>query len=208
MQSEQLPPLSPFLRQRFQSIIWSCLDADLTKSAIFHAERYYAMDRTNHDARHLYATAFLREGQTYSAMYLVNGPLDEQCTGCLEIKAKCCTALGRHRQAREVLESTLRDSNYVSTGPSTVLRPPPQYPRSFVTSWLASSSSRISHPFPEEAALRCRSGTTALKGNMPEKASRSFQDALTLNPYVWEAFEGLCALGAWRRVAPPLHRLM
>ena len=128
MQSEQSPPLSPFLRQRFQSIIWSCLDADLTKSAIFHAERYYAMDRSNHDARHLYATAFLREGQIYSAMYLVNGPLDEQCTGCLEIKAKCCTALGRHRQAREVLESTLRDSNYVSAGPSTVLRPLPPAP--------------------------------------------------------------------------------
>jgi len=35
----------------------------------------------------------------------------------------------------------------------------------------------------------------ALKGNLPEKASRSFQGALTLNPYLWEAFEGLCALG-------------
>lgn len=43
--------------------------------------------------------------------------------------------------------------------------------------------------------MRCRSGTTALKGNLPEKASSSFQDALALNPYLWEAFEGLCALG-------------
>lgn len=60
---------------------------------------------------------------------------------------------------------------------------------------LASSRSRISRPFPEEASLRCRSGTTALKGNLPEKASSSFQDALALNPYLWEAFEGLCALG-------------
>ena len=60
---------------------------------------------------------------------------------------------------------------------------------------LASSRTRISRPFPEEASLRCRSGTTALKGNLPEKASSSFQDALALNPYLWEAFEGLCALG-------------
>lgn len=65
----------------------------------------------------------------------------------------------------------------------------------YFTSVLASSRSRISRPFPEEASLRCRSGTTALKGNLPEKASSSFQDALALNPYLWEAFEGLCTLG-------------
>jgi anaphase-promoting complex subunit 3 len=75
------------------------------------------MDRTNHDSRHLYATALLREGQTYSALYFVNGAQDDQCTGCLDIKAKCCLALGRHRQAREALEGTLRDTNYVSAGP-------------------------------------------------------------------------------------------
>ncbi|KIM49461.1 hypothetical protein M413DRAFT_438643 [Hebeloma cylindrosporum] len=168
------PPPS-FLAQRFQSLIWSCLDSDLTKTAVFHAERYFAMDRTNHDSRHLYATTLLREGQTYSALYFVNGAQDDQCTGCLDIKSKCCVALGRHRQAREALEGTLRDTSYVAA---------------------ASSSSRISRTFPEEAALRCRSGTTALKGNMPEKATRSFLDALALNPYLWEAFEGLCALGA------------
>ncbi|KAF8810137.1 TPR-like protein [Phlegmacium glaucopus] len=175
MQSDQTPSYYPYLCQRFQSLVWSCLDSDLTKSAVFHAERYFSLDRTNHESRHLYATALLREGQTYSALYLVNGAKDEQCTGCLEIRAKCCTVLGRHRQAREALEATLRDTSYVSS---------------------ASSRSRISRPFPEEASLRCRSGTTALKGNLPEKASSSFQDALVLNPYLWEAFEGLCALGS------------
>jgi anaphase-promoting complex subunit 3 len=35
----------------------------------------------------------------------------------------------------------------------------------------------------------------ALKGNLPEKASLSFRQALALNPLLWEAFEGLCALG-------------
>ncbi|KDR81837.1 hypothetical protein GALMADRAFT_240086 [Galerina marginata CBS 339.88] len=174
MQSESTTAFYPYLCQRFQSLVWSCLDSDLTKTAVFHAERYFAMDRTNHESRHLYATALLREGQTYSALHLVNGAQDEQCTGCMEIKAKCCVALGRYRQARDTLENTLRDTNYVSS---------------------ASSSSRIARPFPEEAALRCRSGTTALKGNLREKAARSFQDALALNPYLWEAFEGLCALG-------------
>lgn len=117
MQSEPTSSFYPSLCQRFQSLVWSCLDSDLTKSAVFHAERYFSLDRNNHESRHLYATALFREGQTYSALYLVNGAKDEQCAGCLEIRAKCCTVLGRHRQAREALEATLRDTTYVSSGP-------------------------------------------------------------------------------------------
>ena len=116
MQSDLTSSFYPSLCQRFQSLVWSCLDSDLTKSAVFHAERYFSLDHTNHESRHLYATALFREGQTYSALYLVNGARDEQCTGCLEIRAKCCTVLGRHRQAREALEATLRDTSYVSSG--------------------------------------------------------------------------------------------
>lgn len=106
---------SPFLCQRFHSLVWSCLDFDLHKSAVFYAERYYTMDLKSHDARHLYATALLRAGQTYSAMYLVNVPLEVRCSGCLEIKSKCCKALGRHRQAREALEECMLDTSYVPT---------------------------------------------------------------------------------------------
>lgn len=35
-----------------------------------------------------------------------------------------------------------------------------------------------------------------MKGNMPQQAIESFRRALALNPLLWEAFEGLCALGA------------
>ena len=35
----------------------------------------------------------------------------------------------------------------------------------------------------------------ALKGNVPEQAMLNFRQALALNPYLWEAFEGLCATG-------------
>ncbi|KAH6919014.1 hypothetical protein BKA70DRAFT_1249019 [Coprinopsis sp. MPI-PUGE-AT-0042] len=166
--------ISPQLAHRFQALIWQCLDNDLLKSAVFHAERYYSLDSRNHDARHLYATALLTAKQTYSALHLVNVPLDEQCTGCLEIKAKCCTVLRRYRQATEALDATLADTNFVST---------------------ASSSTRISRAFPETAALRCRAGNVALKGNQPMKAYEHYIASLKLNPYLWEAVEGLCAIG-------------
>lgn len=125
MQQEAHPSSLPYLCQRFQHLVWSCLDSDLTKTAVFHAERYFAMDQRNHDARHLYAMALFREGQTYSALCLVNVAPDIQCVGCLEIKAKCCSALGRHRQAREALEEITKRKDYVPSGMLFVFWLPP-----------------------------------------------------------------------------------
>ena len=39
---------------------------------------------------------------------------------------------------------------------------------------------------------------TALKGNQHDRAATYFRESLQLNPMIWEAFEGLCALGTWR----------
>lgn len=103
------PVLSPVIAQRFQSLVWSFLDSDLTKTAVFYSERYFALEPHSHDARHLYATSLLREGQTYPALCVVDISRQDQCSGCLEIKAKCCNILGRYRQAREALEEASRE---------------------------------------------------------------------------------------------------
>jgi anaphase-promoting complex subunit 3 len=56
-------------------------------------------------------------------------------------------------------------------------------------------TTRTTSAFPEEAVLHCRAGTAALKGKLYETANTSFRRALQLNPMLWEAFEGLCAIG-------------
>lgn len=168
------PAFLPHIRQRFQTLIWTCLDFDLVRSAAFYAELYLVMDENNHDARHLYATALLRSGQPHSGLQLVTGVQQSRCSGCLEIKGKCCTALGRHRLAHEAFDASLQDPTYTPT---------------------TSTGTQTSRAFPEEAATRCRSGTMAMKGNLPEQATRSFRQALALDPMLWEAFEGLCSLG-------------
>lgn len=35
----------------------------------------------------------------------------------------------------------------------------------------------------------------AMKGNLPKDAIASFNRALAINPFMWEAIEGLCQLG-------------
>lgn len=194
MQPETNPSFWPYLQQRFNSLVWSCLDADLHKSALFYAERYFALDQDNHDARHLYATAMLRASQTHSALHLVSLPLDQRCSGCLEIKSKCCSLLGRHRHAREALEESLKDSTY---SPSRTF-----VHASFLLSLIpiepaASLGQRTTRAFPEEAALHCQSGLNAMKGKLPDHARRSFRLALALNPMLWDAFLGLCSLGEY-----------
>ncbi|KAH0830598.1 hypothetical protein J3R83DRAFT_2053 [Lanmaoa asiatica] len=184
------PISSPQIGQRFRLLIWTCLDYDLVQSAVFYAERYHVMDEHDHDARHLYATALLRARQPHSALYVVSGTEQEKCCGCLEIKGKCCMALSRYRQAREALEAALEDADYP---PSRACVDGPF--RRLLICFPESMGPRTSRAFPEEAALRCRAGTMALKGNLLEKATTSFRQALALNPLLWEAFEGLCALG-------------
>ncbi|KAI0340600.1 protein prenylyltransferase [Trametopsis cervina] len=165
---------SQYIQERLTSLVWSCLDAELYRSAVFYAERYYALYQRAHDARHLYATALLRSGQPHTAYHLVNTTREAQCSGCLEVKAKCCTALGRHRQAREALEQCVQDPLYTPT---------------------PSMGTRVAQAFPDAGVLHCRCGMVALKGNQREGAQASFRKALALDPMLWEAFEGLCSLG-------------
>ncbi|THH14710.1 hypothetical protein EW146_g5656 [Bondarzewia mesenterica] len=138
--------------------------------------------------------AMLRAGQIHSSLHLVNLPLDRRCSGCLGIKAKCCSLLGRHRHAREALEESLKGPTY---SPSPL---------------IGHTTTRI---FPKEAVLHCQSGLNALKGNLPDLARRSFRRALMLDPMLWEAFLGLCSLGSVPEVEelfpsrpPPIRRML
>jgi len=180
------------LGNRFQNLIWSCLDAELFKSAVFFAERYHVLDQRTHDARHLYALSLLKCGQTHAAMSLVNQLPGLRCSACAAVKAKCCTALGWHSKARQALEETLADPTGASIGMYTNLNPHWFFLNHCVS---VASSSKYPSAFSQESILSCRSGSAALKSHLVEKAIPSFRHALSLNPFLWEAFEGLCAAG-------------
>lgn len=95
---------NPYLSQRFRTLIWSCLDLELLRTATFFAERYFYVDQDNHEARHLFALALLKSGQAHSALHLVDLPIEARCSSCVETYAQCCNALGRYRQGHEALD--------------------------------------------------------------------------------------------------------
>lgn len=63
------------------------------------------------------------------------------------------------------------------------------------SSFIAAMARRSAVGFPEQAVLHCRDGAMALNGKLYDSATTSFRRALSLNPMVWDAFEGLCTLG-------------
>lgn len=116
------PTVSRHLATYYTNIIWTCLDSELAQSAVFFAERYYALDHNNHDARHIFVTALLHAGRKNSALSLLRDYRCSDCCGCQHLKAQTCNLLGRHRDAREALEVSLSDSGYVPTRES-ILNP-------------------------------------------------------------------------------------
>lgn len=197
-------PISPPIR--YDTLIWSLVDAGLHKSALFYAERYFVENVENHDAQHLYATVLIEAGQPHSAHRIINVPTarrDERCIGCLNILAKCSMQLGRHRQAREAFEACLQEMQALEALGASSYTPTRTY---FTTTALArrrldlrteSLGPRTASAFPDAATLYCQAGNSALKGNLHEAAAYNYREALKLNKWLWEAFEGLCAIGPW-----------
>lgn len=63
--------------------------------------------------------------------------------------------------------------------------------------YSVSCEPRTTCSLPADAVLHARAGMNALRGNMPDQARVELLTALRLHPYLWEAFEGLCALGIY-----------
>lgn len=193
-------PSSHYVGLRLRALIWSCLDCDLVRSAVFFAERYYCIDPDNHQARHLYASALLRAGHTHSALHRLQ---DQSCLGCTEVYSRCCNALGRFREGEEALRRCMgKGDNAIALGECS--------DRSHFTcgALFPANSKAHSSPeaatfqearqFPDAAVLACRAGTMAMKGNLTREAIAHFNRALAINPFMWEAIEGLCQLGKTR----------
>ncbi|EJU05497.1 TPR-like protein [Dacryopinax primogenitus] len=56
----------------------------------------------------------------------------------------------------------------------------------------------------DEAAVQCTMGNLAAKGNQPEVAKQHYLRALSLNPWIWEAYEGL----AYQSTFPELDNIL
>ncbi|KAG5519923.1 hypothetical protein PMAC_000200 [Pneumocystis sp. 'macacae'] len=164
--------LKTHIAQQFREIIWYSLDNGLISNASFIAERLYWYDTSNADAKHLFSLCLLRSGRYLTVLYMTEGV---KHVGCAYTYAQACLQLGKCKQGIAALEA--------------------------VSSQWTKSNNMYQHDdiyrchLPDAAAIFCLLGHLSKKGGMVKKATDYYICSVKLNPFLWEAFDGLCALG-------------
>lgn len=191
-------PSHPHLAQRLRTLALT-QPAD---SALLYAYQYRAFfppTELEHDSVHILALVQLASGNTYSALDLVREFADADadpshdipdyengiparrpgCYGCAVIVAKCCAKLGRFTEGQAVLDRAIRRSVPLSESPicaRTLLSP--ALPTHNAVETVATASllaAQLSH-----------------KSKAMTQATEYYTRALTDDPWLWEAFTGLC----------------
>ncbi|BEI86770.1 hypothetical protein CcaverHIS002_0701160 [Cutaneotrichosporon cavernicola] len=185
-------PPGPHLAQRLRTLALT----QPTDSALLYAYQYRAFfppTELEHDSVHVLALVQLASGNTYSALDLVREFADADadpshdipdyengiparrpgCYGCAVIVAKCCAKLGRFTDGQAVLDRAIRRSV-----PLTL----PNHNAVETAATASLLAAQLSH-----------------KSKATTQAIEYYTRGLTDDPWLWEAFTGLCDIGA----APP-----
>lgn len=176
-----MAPANSYVPAQLRQLIYYHIDNNLLKNALFIAERLLAHDNRAPESAYLLALCHLRLGDNASA-YEYAKLVGSKGThlGCTYVFAQACLALERYKDGIVVLEKC---------------KPLWQGRNSF---GKHTSSSR--HSIPDAAAANCLLGKLFNGyGNKP-KAVMCFEEALKLNPFMWDAFTNLCDMGAEVRV--------
>lgn len=161
---------------QLRQLIYYHIDNNLLKNALFFAERLAAYDHRAPESANLLALCHLRLGDNASA-YEYSKPAGSRGThlGCAYVFAQACLALGRHKDGIVALEK----GRGLWGGKNG----------------FGKHTSTTRHP-PDAAAVYCLLGKLYYGYEDQKKAISNFEEALKLNPFMWDAFINLCDMGA------------
>ena len=171
------PHIITYLRQ----LIYYHLDCQLLRNALFFAGRLHAYEPRSSEAAYLLALCHLRLGQRKAAYDYSRTPgLRGTHLGCSYVFAQACLGLERYVEGINALDK----SKAVWSGKN---------------SWGKHSDSRRQH-LPDAAAVFCLKGKLWQAYSEHNKAIECYAEALKINPFMWDAFTGLCDLGVHVRM--------
>ncbi|KAI9167422.1 Tetratricopeptide-like helical [Paramyrothecium foliicola] len=164
-----------------RQVIYYHLDNSSYDNALFFAERFVAHDPKSTDAAYLYALCHFRLRDFRSA-YDVSKPLGYRGThiGCAWVFAQACLALERYKDGISALEKSRGLWSQENS--------------------LGKHSANSRTGGPDASAVLCLLGKLYRAFDDKKKAINSFEEALKLNPFTWDAFTALCDMGVNVRV--------
>ncbi|OTA66616.1 putative 20S cyclosome subunit [Hypoxylon sp. EC38] len=173
-----MAPTSSAIAGQLRHIIYYHLDNISYDNALFFAERLVAHDpHPRSESSYLLALCHFRLGDFHSA-YEISKAVGYRGTNisCSYIFAQCCLELGQYKDGILALEKSKSSwSRKCSLGKHSAI-------------------SRAQHP--DSASMACLLGKLYRAYNDKTKAIHNFEEALKINPFMWDAFTALCDMGA------------
>ncbi|KAI9822991.1 MAG: anaphase-promoting complex subunit cdc27 [Thelocarpon impressellum] len=176
-----MSPSNPHTINQLRHLVYYHLDNDLLKNAVFLASRLHAYDVRSAESSSLLARCQFRLGQLQLAYESsrIQGARGLHL-GCAYVFAQSCLSLHRYKEGIGALER----SRGLWGGRSN---------------WNKHSETSRRH-LPDAAAVYCLLGKLWHGYGDPKKAVDYYVEALKINPFMWDAFLGLCDTGANIRI--------
>ncbi|TVY94108.1 Protein bimA [Lachnellula willkommii] len=175
-------PLAPDgVKAQLRQLIYYHIDNNLLTNALFFAERLLAYSHREPESAYLVALCHLRLGDEASA-YEYSKSHGHRGThlGCAYVFAQACLALDRHKDGIVALEKSRGQWGGKNS--------------------FGKHTQTTRHPYPDAAAITCLLGKLYFAYENKQKAISCFEEALKLNPFMWDAFTILCDMGTHVRV--------
>ncbi|KAI1378335.1 putative 20S cyclosome subunit [Hypoxylon crocopeplum] len=176
-----MAPTGSAITGQLKQIVYYHLDNISYDNALFFAERLATHDRSS-ESVYLFALCHFRLGDHQSA-YDISKAIGYRGTNasCSYIFAQCCLALGQHKEGILALEK----SRGLWSQKSSLGK--------------HNATSRAQHP--DIASAACLLGKLYRAYDDKKKAALNFEEALKINPFMWDAFTALCDMGVTVRTA-------
>ncbi|KAJ9203246.1 hypothetical protein DTO166G4_6097 [Paecilomyces variotii] len=182
-----MSPSTAHISSQLRQLIYYHLDNNLIRNALFLAGRLHAYEPRSSEASYLLALCHLQSGQSKAAYeYSRNSGSRGTHVGCSYVYAQACLDLGKYIEGVTALERSRglwASKNH----------------------WNKHSETRRQH-LPDAAAVLCLQGKLWQAHRDLNKAVECYVEALKLNPFMWDAFLGLCETGVNVRV-PNIYKL-
>ncbi len=171
------PSTNPYIISQLRSQIYYHLDNNLVRNALFLAGRLVSYEPRSPEAAYLLSLCQLQSGQIKGAWESTRVHASRAThLGCCYVYAQASLELGRFVEGITALERAR---------PLWVNR----------NCWAQHTESRRQH-LPDAAAVYTLQGRLFQSHKDMSKAVECWVEALKLNPFMWDAFLGLCESGA------------
>lgn len=180
MPAHTVPPSS--MTTQMRQLIHYHIDNNLLTNALFFAERLLAQDPRLFENVHLVALCHLQLGDNASAYEVSkHAAIKAHNLGCVYVFAQASLNLQRYQDGIAVLEARNRRD------------------------WMGKNNFGKHTPtsrqlYPDAAAVACLLGKLYEGNSNKQMAVGCYEDALKLNPFMWDAFTRLCDMGMTVRV--------